>query len=38
MGRVAGLVKSGVYAAAIVWRYSSQPETGSEAIGGPAWG
>ena len=36
MVRVAGLVLSGVYAGAIVWLYSSQPQTRSEAIGGLA--
>ena len=36
MVRVAGLILSVVYAAAIVWLYSSQPQTGSEAIGGLA--
>jgi tetratricopeptide (TPR) repeat protein len=36
MVRVGGLVLSVVYAAAIVWLYTSQPQTGSEAIGGLA--
>jgi hypothetical protein len=36
MVRAAGLVLSIVYAAAIVWLYSSQPQTGSEAMGGLA--
>ena len=36
MLRLAGLVMSCVYAAVIVWLYSSQPQTGAEAVGGLA--
>ena len=36
MIRIAGLVLSTAYAAAIVWLYASQPQTGAEAIGGLA--
>jgi tetratricopeptide (TPR) repeat protein len=36
MVRAAGLVLSVVYAAAIVWLYTSQPQTGAEAMGGLA--
>ena len=36
MVRVAGLVMSVVYAAAIVWLYTSQPQTRAEALGGLA--
>jgi hypothetical protein len=36
MVRVAGLVLSIAYAAAIVWLYSSQPQTRAEAVGGLA--
>ena len=37
MIRAGGLVLSVVYAAAIVWAYTSQPQTGAEAIGGLAF-
>ena len=37
MIRALGLVLSVVYAAAIVWAYTSQPQTGAEAIGGLAF-
>jgi hypothetical protein len=37
MIRAVGLVVSVVYAAAIVWAYTSQPQTGAEAIGGLAF-
>lgn len=36
MVRAAGLVMSLAYAAAIVWLYSSQPQTRAEAVGGLA--
>lgn len=36
MVRLAGLVMSGAYAAAIVWLYVSQPQTRAEALGGLA--
>src|SRR5919107_5361703 len=37
MVRAAGLLISAAYAAAIVWAYSSQPQTSAEAIGGLAF-
>ena len=37
MIRAAGLVVTVVYAAVIVWAYTSQPQTGAEAIGGLAF-
>ena len=37
MIRAVGLVVSVVYAAVIVWAYTSQPQTGAEAIGGLAF-
>ena len=37
MIRAVGLVVTVVYAAAIVWAYTSQPQTGAEAIGGIAF-
>jgi tetratricopeptide (TPR) repeat protein len=36
MIRTAGLVMSLLYAAVIIWLYSSQPQTGAEAVGGLA--
>jgi hypothetical protein len=37
MIRAAGLLVTVAYAAAIVWAYASQPQTGAEAIGGLAF-
>ena len=37
MIRAVGLVVTVVYAAAIVWAYTSQPQSGAEAIGGLAF-
>ena len=37
MIRAVGLVVTVVYAAAIVWAYTSQPQSGAEAIGGIAF-
>jgi len=37
MVRAAGLVLTAAYAAVIVWAYASQPQSGTEAIGGLAF-